>query len=397
MFAKRRVSLALLVLAASCKGVPDSEVAARVNGEPILKKDFEEQVDRNMARYRGQNHQLPPSIEVRIRESVLRRMIDDMMIAQKAKELKVAVTPEEMATKFQEYKSRFRTDQAFQDYLTRSKNTEEAMKQDLERNMLRDRVVENMSGTIDVTDDEINKYYEENKARFLERDQVKASRIVIRAATEGQDPTKVDPKAVEKAKKEAQRKAQAIAVKAAAASADFAALAKESSQGPEASRGGDLGWFARGRMPPEFDNVAFNLEAGKVSNVVETKTGFEIIKVWEKKAERQRPLDEVKENIKNSLLARKRNEKRREILRDLKANAKIEQLITFEQPAGATPPAVAGPGGQPMPPDMMPPRMPHPMPLNPPGMGQPDEAAAPAPEAQPEGQPAPDAPKSPEN
>jgi hypothetical protein len=150
-------------------------------------------------------------------------------------------------------------------------------------------------------------------------------------------------------------------------------------------------------MPPEFDNVAFNLQAEQVSDVLETKTGFEVVKVWEKKAERQRPIDEVKENIKNSLLARKRNEKRREILRDLKANAKIEQLITFEQPAGATPPAVAGPGGQPMPPDMMPPRMPHPMPLNPPGMGQPDEAAAPAPEAQPEGQPAPDAPKSPEN
>tara|TARA_B100000676_G_scaffold187855_1_gene184726 strand:- start:107 stop:487 length:381 start_codon:yes stop_codon:yes gene_type:complete len=85
-------------------------------------------------------------------------------------------------------------------------------------------------------------------------------------------------------------------------------------------------------MPPAFDNVAFALEKGAVSKVVETKLGFEIIKVWDKKLERQRPFEEVSTNIKNSLLARKRNEKRRAVLRELKGGATVEQFIKFEKP-----------------------------------------------------------------
>ena len=342
MFPKRILVLGLLLSSFACKGVPDSEVVARINGEPILKKEFDEQVERNMARYRGQNHQLPPSIEQRIKESVVRRMIDDEMIAQKAKSLGIDITAADLAAKFTEYKSRFRTDEAFSDYLKRSNNTEENMKTDLKRNMLRDQVVEKLSGSVDVTDDEVKKYYDENKQRFIDREQVKASRILVRVA----------PNATDKEKKDAKKKAETVRAKVAAKNADFAEIAKTDSQGPEASRGGDLGWFARGRMPPEFDNVAFAMQAEATSNVVETKMGYEIIKVWEKKAERERPVDEVKENIKNSLLARKKNEKRRDILKDLKAGAKIEQLVKFEEAAGGPgmpgePPTGAPPMGIP--------------------------------------------------
>ena len=90
-------------------------------------------------------------------------------------------------------------------------------------------------------------------------------------------------------------------------------------------------------LPPDeihlciSDNAAFVLGKGAVSKVVETKLGYEIIKVWDKKAERQRPFEEVSNNIKNSLLARKRNEKRREVLRELKGGAEVEQFIKFRR------------------------------------------------------------------
>jgi peptidyl-prolyl cis-trans isomerase C len=387
MFPKRMLILSLLLSSFACKGVPDSEVVARINGEPILKKDFEEQVERNMARYRGQNHQLPPSIEQRIKESVLRRMIDDEMIAQKAKSLGITTTPADLDAKFVEYKSRFRTDEAFSDYLKRSNNTEENMKTDLMRNMLRDQVVEKLSGAIDVAEDETKKYYDDNKQRFIDREQVKASRILVR----------LNANAPDKEKKEAKKKADQVRAKLNVKNADFAELAKTESQGPEASRGGDLGWFARGRMPPEFDNIAFAMQPETVSAVVETKMGYEIIKVWEKKAERERPLDEVRENIKNSLLARKRNEKRRDILKDLKAGAKIEQLVKFEEaPGGPGAPGMPGmPPGMPGEPGMggpanlgkfqvkPPPGMP--MPNQPPPMGATGEPGAP--ENQPDSPP----------
>jgi parvulin-like peptidyl-prolyl isomerase len=322
MFARRITGIGLCLLAVACKrGIPDEEVAAKVNGEPITKVEFQAQVDRNMARYRGTNHQLPPSIEVRIKESVLRRMIDDKMVAQKAKKLGADVTDQELEEKFQEYKGRFRTDQAFQDYLKRSKNTEANMRADLRRNMLRDRVVEQLSGEIAVEEAEVAAYYDENKQRFVEREQIKASRILLRVAPNTSDADK-------KATRTKARKLRAEAV----GGSDFAALAKEASTGPQAGRGGDLGWFARGRFPPEFDNVAFSLESGAVSDVIETKMGYEIVKVWDRRAERQRPLEEVKENIKNSLMARKRNEKRRKILQELKGTAEIETLIAFDSP-----------------------------------------------------------------
>ena len=130
-------------------------------------------------------------------------------------------------------------------------------------------------------------------------------------------------------------------------------------------------------------NGAHTLAANAISNVVETKMGYELIKVWEKKPERQRPIEEVAENIKNSLLARERNDKRRDILRQLKEGAKIEQLLTFDTGAPGQPPMAAPgmpgmpppgmTGGPGMPPGMaggpgMPPGMPG-RPMPPGGMG----------------------------
>lgn len=319
------LALGLLVLSTACdRKLPDSEVAARVNDQAITKKEFEEASERNLSRYRNQGHQLQPNIEARIRESVLRRMIEDKIIELKAKESQLTVTDEELNTKFTEQKARFRTDEAFQDYLKRSQNTEAQMKDELKRNMLRDRLVEKMSGEIAVTDEEVKKFYEENINRFKDREQVKLSRIVLR----------VPPTATEAERKKLKAKAADLGKQAKKPNADFAKLARDNSNGPEAAKGGDLGFLYRGRMQPEFDAVAFAMKPNEVSDVVETKMGYEIIKVEERKEERVRPVEEVTDTIRTSLLARKRNDKRREVLRDLKANAKVEQIIKFELPPG---------------------------------------------------------------
>ena len=375
------VALGLLGLSTACnRKLPDSEVAARVNDQPITKKEFEEASERNLARYRNQGHQLQPNIESRIRESVLRRMIEDKIIELKAKETQVTVTDEELNTKFSEQKARFRTDEAFKDYLQRSQNTEAQMKDELKRNMLRDRLVEKMSGEIAVSDEEVKKFYEENINRFKDREQVKLSRIVLRLA-----PTVTDAE-----RKKAKAKATDLAKQAKKPNADFAKLARDNSNGPEAAKGGDLGFLYRGRMQPEFDAVAFALKPGEVSDVIETKMGYEIVKVEERKEERVRPVEEVTDTIRTSLLARKRNDKRREILRDLKANAKVEQLLKFDLPAGLQPaeidptaPRLPGAPGQPNVPPQGAEIDPHAVP--PPGgiVPPPAPGATPAPDAAP--------------
>ena len=346
MFHRQIAMVGILGLLAACQtstdgtsgksGQSDAELVAKVEGEGITKADYDAAVARNLSRYQGQGHKLPPGIEQRIQESVLRRMIDDMVVAQKAKSIGINISAEDVAEKFGEHKKRFRTEQAFADYLKRSNNTEENMKRDLKRNMLRDRVVEKMSGIVETPEADVQKYYDEHIKRFIEKEQVKASRILIR----------VPSKATEEERNAGKTKAASVRALAAKPDADFASLAKEHSNGPEAGRGGQLNWFSRGRMPPAFDTVAFKMQQNEVSGVIQTKLGYEIIKLWEKKSERQRPFEEVKTNIKNSLMARQRNEKRREVLRELKGGANVEQLIKFERPSPKTSgkPKVASPG-----------------------------------------------------
>jgi parvulin-like peptidyl-prolyl isomerase len=331
MFGKRLPLVGILALATACQtaSTPTEELVAKVNGDGITKSSFETAVERNMARYKGKGQKLPPGIEQRIQESVLRRLIDDKVVELKAQELGIAVTDAGLAEKFNEHKARFRTEEAFQDYLRRSNNTAENMKKDLRRNMLRDQVVEKMSGTIEVGTVDVQKYYDDNLKRFIQKEQVKVSRILIRVA----------PKAEAAELKKAEAEAKKVRAQAAKKDANFSAIARESSNGPEATRGGELGWLSRGRMPPEFDEVAFKLEPGQVSEVVKTRLGYEVIMVSEKKAERQRPFDEVQKNIENSLSARKRNQKRREVLRDLKSTAQVEQILEFARP---TPQSVQG-------------------------------------------------------
>jgi len=347
MFLRQIAMVGLLGLLAACQtsttdgtsgtnSKSTAELVAKVNGAGITKADYEAAVARNLSRYQGQGHKLPPGIEQRIQESVLRRLIDDSVVAQKAKAIGIEITEQDVNGKFDEHKKRFRTEQAFADYLKRSNNSEENMRRDLKRNMLRDKVVEKMSGVMDIPESDVQKYYDDHVKRFIEKEQVKASRILIRVPSKATDDERTASK----------KKAAKIQKKAAKKDTDFAALAKENSNGPEAGRGGQLNWFSRGRMPPEFDTVAFKLKKNEVSGVIQTKLGYEIIKLWDKKAERQRPFDEVNTNIKNSLMARQRNEKRREVLRELKGGANVEQLIKFERPTPKTSgkPRVASPG-----------------------------------------------------
>jgi peptidyl-prolyl cis-trans isomerase D len=139
-----------------------------------------------------------------------------------------------------------------------------------------------------VSDAEIEAAYKANAARYATPEQRQASHILIRA----------DKNAPEAAVKEASDKAAQILVQAKAAPGDFAKLAKQYSQDPgSASKGGDLGFFARGMMVKPFEEAAYALKQGQVSDVVRSDFGFHIIQLTGIKPERARPLAEVRGEI----------------------------------------------------------------------------------------------------
>lgn len=139
-----------------------------------------------------------------------------------------------------------------------------------------------------VGDEEIAAWYQANEARYKRPEERQASHILIRA----------DKGAPEADIKAAQEKAAQIAAQLKSAPADFAKLAKEHSQDPgSAEKGGDLGFFGRGMMVKPFEEAAFSLKEGEMSDVVRSDFGFHIIKLTGIRAEQTRPLAAVRDEI----------------------------------------------------------------------------------------------------
>ncbi len=140
---------------------------------------------------------------------------------------------------------------------------------------------------ITVPEQDIQRAYRQNIDQYSQPEQVRASHILL--STEGKDEAVVRAKAEDLL---AQIKA----------GGDFAALAKANSADPaSASKGGDLDFFGKGRMVPEFEAVAFSLPVGQMSDVVRTQYGFHIIKITDKKAAEVQPLDAVRPQITEQL------------------------------------------------------------------------------------------------
>ena len=145
--------------------------------------------------------------------------------------------------------------------------------------------------TINITDAEIAKYYKNHeKEDYFEAEQVAAAHILIKVEAGDDDQKKADAK----------KEIEAVLEKARNGE-DFVELAKEYSQGPSGPKGGDLGYFERGKMVKPFEDAVFALSPGDISDVVETQFGYHIIKLNDKKPETKKLLEEVKGEIDKKL------------------------------------------------------------------------------------------------
>ncbi|HPQ68081.1 MAG TPA: peptidylprolyl isomerase [bacterium] len=158
------------------------------------------------------------------------------------------------------------------------------------------------------------KYYDEHPDEFQQGEQVKARHILI----------KVDENADEATVAAAKKKIEGLAAKVKGG-ADFAKLAEENSDDPGSKkRGGDLGFFGRGRMVPEFDEAAFGLAVGEVSAPVKSKFGFHIIKVEERKDSTKREFAEIKDQLMRKMSFENQQKAYDDIVGKLRAKANIQ-------------------------------------------------------------------------
>jgi peptidyl-prolyl cis-trans isomerase C len=180
------------------------------------------------------------------------------------------------------------------------------------------------------TDEEVRKYYEAHQKDYEE---VKASHILIRAKG---NPTPLPTGKKDLTEEEAKAKADEVYKNVSKPGADFAAIAKETSDDPgSAAKGGELGTFRHGQMVPAFETAAFAMNPGEIGAPIKTQFGYHIIKVDEKKT---RSLEETKSEIESKL----KQDKVQQQMDALKKSVKVDLNDQFFGPA-PTPPAAVTP------------------------------------------------------
>jgi peptidyl-prolyl cis-trans isomerase C len=319
---------------------------ATVNGKDVSRSDFDKQMERTRDRFKRAGRDVAAPLEARLKENLVRKMVEEELIAQKAKSEGVALSADELDAKVNEHKGRFGSDTAFKGFLERTNQSEADVRDDLEQNLLRDKLFAKMMMGQEVKEEDAQKYYDENKDKYKQKEQIKASHILF----------KVDAATTPADKKKREMEAKKALAEAKRGGADFAAIAKKYSEGPTKDNGGDLGMFSRGRMVKPFEDAAFAAKAGDVIGPVETQFGYHVIKVFDKTPEQQRPFADVKESIMTSLTARQKSKATRELLDKLKADAKITVLepgvsldpskgAALDVSGGLAPVPLGGPGG----------------------------------------------------
>lgn len=185
--------------------------------------------------------------------------------------------------------------------LDKNKDVKEVLKEAKRKILMAKFIEEEIEKKVTVKEEEARDYYEKNKDNFMMPETLRASHILL--------------KTEEKAKEVLDK---------LGAGADFAKLAEEESIDITNKRGGDVGYFRKGQLIPEFEEACFRLETGQISQIVKTSFGYHIIKLTDRKPAQARSFEDIKDEIKAMLTSAKRKERFNQIIRKLKENTAIE-------------------------------------------------------------------------
>jgi peptidyl-prolyl cis-trans isomerase C len=302
---------------AAAGAAPGPEAVALINGVPVTRDRFEQEVERAKQRASRQGQPVPEQMMSLIQDRVLDFLIGEELLHQESAKKGIAVSNEEVEEQIVQARERFGSEEKFRDALAQMNVTEEKLRADIGRGLAIQMLVkQEVLDKIEVSDEEIKTFYDENQKLFTKKEQIQASHILI----------KVDADADEAAKAEARVKIDKAAQRVKDGE-DFAAVAREVSEGPSNTKGGDLGYFQRGQMVKPFEEAAFAMEPGQVSDVVETTFGYHIIKVFDKKPEGTATFDEVEPQIAEYLKKEKSQTAVQAYIEKLKESASIEKKV----------------------------------------------------------------------
>jgi len=293
------------------------EIVARVNNEIITYSEYQkaeaELHDEVRQDCQGCSQDRINAMYDEHLKNLLRDQIDQSLLEQKAKDLSINVEPDVIKRLDQvRLQNNFPSMEALQAAVESQGMSWEDYQANFRNQLLTQEVIRREVGSrVDIGHDDVKKYYEEHKQEFVRPEQVLLADIFL--STEGKTPDQV----------EAVRKKANDLLARLKKGDDFAELAKRNSEGPTAKDGGELGAFERGQLSKQLEDIVFGLQKNQLSDVIQTKTGFEILKVIEHFDAGQQPLEKVEPEIENRIYA----ERMQPILRNYLAELREESYV----------------------------------------------------------------------
>ena len=290
---------------------PAQDAAAQVNGKKIT---YQELNGEFLARTRVPFDKVQDDPQAQqARKELLQQLIDGELVLEQAERQKVTVTPQSVDEQVKSIRARFPSDEAFTQALGASGLTPEGLKANIKKGMLRQQILnKEVLEKVAVSPKEVETFFNEHKDTYVQEEAVHARHILI----------KVAPDASPEDDQKAKERAKAVLAKAKKGE-DFSKLAAQYSEDSSKDSGGDLGYFGRGRMVKPFEEAAFALKAGQISDPVRSQFGYHIIKVEARREAKRLSLVEAKEWVEKDLTREKARVRYGEYVAGLREKAKI--------------------------------------------------------------------------
>ena len=344
------LTISLALLAGCSKGFnlteekDASKPIIKVNESVITQKSFDEALETvyNSSALASRNINLKDPKNKPLYTLLKGRIVNELIVKElvilEAKKRKIDVNQKEIDEQIDELSKKMGGKAKLEAALTLNNVDKGTFVKSVKMDIITKKLVDNVTAKTEITDSAAKDFYENNKTtKFTLPDMVNAQHILIgasesdiKAKLQSENANISEAELNKKAQEEvnnAKVKAEGVLAQVKADPTKFAELAKASSDdASSAEKGGDLGYFKKDDMVPEFSKTAFTLAPGQVSEVIKTNFGYHIIKVSDRKKAGIVPFVEIKEEIKKYLANEQKKEVMEKLLRDARSSAKISYL-----------------------------------------------------------------------
>ncbi len=345
-------AVALAVLPSRAQDKPQSagthkpdEAVARVGDRTIQWQELDRSLSVVTQQFSARGRRLSDDELARLRYDLLDRLVIHELALQEAHGHEPAALDDMVKRQIETVRAQAGTAEVFSNVLASLHVTEKEYADRLREDLIvRERVRQVAEAGATVSAEEVRKFYDDNPDKMKTPERVRASHILIQVA----------PTATDEIKKQKRTVIESV-LTLLKQGEKFSDLAAKYSEDPISARnGGDLGYFARGQMAPEFETVAFSLKTNELSDVVTTPFGYHIVLVTDRQPAGQRTFDEVKDDIERYLRQTKQQQVAADYVQKLRDNGKYEILLpkpeTATNAAAPAPTVVTPPVKAPSPP-----------------------------------------------